>query len=790
MSEIVVKDRVKETATAPGTGTITLGGAATGFQGFAAIGDTNTTYFAIVDSASGQWEVNSGVYNAGTLTRNATPLSSSNSGNLVNFTGTVDVFCTYPSEKAIYEEVNGDTIINGGPITILGTGVSTTPAITFDSSVGQMFSSVDNFSQFYNQNLSAGPLASADFVAYNDQTTTGDDFYVDMGMNSSTFDDATNYPIFPFNSAYLYSVGAFTGGTPGQNGDLYIGTGSDPSDVVFFAGGLEQANINAVIKSADGAWVLKDGATALSTNSGEKLQVYGTAKITGAVALSAAATTSASMSSPASNELVARSYVDSVTSTAFTVHTAVRAATVSSLNANYSNGTAGVGATLTADTNREWTTLDGVASGWAVGQRVLIKDQATAYQNGAYTITDLGSTGVSPWILTRATDFDTAGAGEIANNAYFYVSAGTVNAGSGWVLAQTAAITVGTTALPFDLFASAQVYTGGTNISVSGGVIALNGTVAATNGGTGYASYTAGQILYADTTTSLAPVNIGAQYQSLVSNGSIPTWGQVNLGQSAAITGSLLETNGGTGQSTYATGDTLYASATNTLSKLSGNTSTTKKFMVQTGTGSGSAAPTWDVVNGADVNGNISGSAGSVANALTAGTYLTGSSFDGSVARTWTVDATSANTVSKIVARDSSGNFSAGTITAALSGNATTATTATNVAGGAANKLVFNSSAGTTSFADAPSASGQVLGWNGSAFAWTTTIATATTATNLAGGAANQIAYQSGSGTTTFLANGTTGQVLTATTGSAPSWQTSTAASKAYAQAMRILGLG
>ena len=72
----------------------------------------------------------------------------------------------------------------------------------------------------------------------------------------------------------------------------------------------------------------------------------------------------------------------------------------------------------------------------------------------------------------------------------------------------------------------------------------------------------------------------------------------------------------------------------------------------------------WGTIDGADVTGNISGSAGSVANALTLGTYLTGTSFNGSAAVTATVDATSANTASKVVARDASGNFSAGTITA------------------------------------------------------------------------------------------------------------------------------
>jgi hypothetical protein len=70
------------------------------------------------------------------------------------------------------------------------------------------------------------------------------------------------------------------------------------------------------------------------------------------------------------------------------------------------------------------------------------------------------------------------------------------------------------------------------------------------------------------------------------------------------------------------------------------------------------------------------------------------------------------------VARDGSGNFSAGTITATLSGSATSATTATNLAGGAANQIAFQSGAGATTFATAPSASNQVLNWNGSAFTW------------------------------------------------------------------------
>jgi len=113
------------------------------------------------------------------------------------------------------------------------------------------------------------------------------------------------------------------------------------------------------------------------------------------------------------------------------------------------------------------------------------------------------------------------------------------------------------------------------------------------------------------------------------------------------------------------------------------------------GSFSGSGALLTSIPNGALDNSTISGiSLGSNLATLTRGTYLTGSDYNGSTARTWAVDATSANTASKVVARDGSGNFSAGTITATLSGNATTATNATN----ATNITLADESSDTTCF--------------------------------------------------------------------------------------------
>jgi hypothetical protein len=138
---LVVKDRVKSSTTTTGTGTITLGAAAAGFQAFSVIGDGNTTYYTIVDTVNGTWEVGSGIYtSSGTTLSRDTVLDSSNSGSLVNFAaGSKDVFVAYPAERAViggmgYIEnsatisvsstINaGNNAVSAGPVTV-NSGVS------------------------------------------------------------------------------------------------------------------------------------------------------------------------------------------------------------------------------------------------------------------------------------------------------------------------------------------------------------------------------------------------------------------------------------------------------------------------------------------------------------------------------------------------------------------------------------------------------------------------------------------------------------------------------------------
>lgn len=112
----VLADRVKESCSSPGTGTVTLLGAATGYQSFSAgIGANNTTYYAIADQGGANWEVGYGTIGAGgtTLAR-TTVLASSNSGSLVNFSsGSQDVFCDYPAIKAANLDSNNKVSFGG-----------------------------------------------------------------------------------------------------------------------------------------------------------------------------------------------------------------------------------------------------------------------------------------------------------------------------------------------------------------------------------------------------------------------------------------------------------------------------------------------------------------------------------------------------------------------------------------------------------------------------------------------------------------------------------------------------
>ena len=154
------------------------------------------------------------------------------------------------------------------------------------------------------------------------------------------------------------------------------------------------------------------------------------------------------------NSLATKEYVDA-TSQGLDVKNSVVAATTTNLSATYDNGTLGVGATLTFGT--AVTTLDGVTL--TDGDRILVKDQTNAFENGIYVRT-------SSTVFTRAIDADIAS--EITGGAFVFVEQGTANADNGYVFTHEGTPTLGSTALTVGQFSGAGQITAGAALSKTG----------------------------------------------------------------------------------------------------------------------------------------------------------------------------------------------------------------------------------------------------------------------------------------------------------------------------------
>ncbi len=149
---LVIDDRVKETSTTTGTGTLNLSGAVSGFQTFVAgVGDGNTTYYAIVNRDADEWETGIGTVtdaSTDTLAR-TTVIASSNSDSAVTFSsGTKDVFTTLPASKAVYEDGSSDVtlpndLILGSDSAVLKFGADSDTTLTHTDGTGLTLNSTN-----------------------------------------------------------------------------------------------------------------------------------------------------------------------------------------------------------------------------------------------------------------------------------------------------------------------------------------------------------------------------------------------------------------------------------------------------------------------------------------------------------------------------------------------------------------------------------------------------------------------------------------------------------------------
>jgi hypothetical protein len=244
-------------------------------------------------------------------------------------------------------------------------------------------------------------------------------------------------------------------------------------------------------------------------------------------------------------DIVNRAYADSIAS-GINFHAACRLATTAALATNtYNNGASGVGATLTANANGALS-VDGVAT--VVGNRILVKNEVTQANNGVYTVTQTGSAG-APYILTRATDFDTAGSGvdQIDAGDFFLITAGSTLANTSWIQQTPLPITVGTTAIVFAQFGASTGYSAGTGLNLSPSTtfnISNTGVSAASYGTASSVPTLAinaqGQVTSASNTSiaiSASQVTSGTFSNAFLTNSSVTVNGTaISLGSSGTIT--------------------------------------------------------------------------------------------------------------------------------------------------------------------------------------------------------------------------------------------------------------
>lgn len=226
---------------------------------------------------------------------------------------------------------------------------------------------------------------------------------------------------------------------------------------------------------ADGLAANYEPVNAVSTHNSATTSVHGIADTADLLLKSGGTMTGAlTLSGAPSSSLHAatKQYVDN-TASGIVAKPQVLAATSTNLDVTYSNGTLGVGATLTATSNGAWPTTVAGATGWVIGKGLLVKNQTNKAHNGRYYLSDLGSAS-TPWVLTRCGYCDEAN--EIPG-AYIFVQEGTLE-GTGWIqtVADASTFVVGTDEINVVQFSGSGTITAGTNISVSGNEVSVVAT--------------------------------------------------------------------------------------------------------------------------------------------------------------------------------------------------------------------------------------------------------------------------------------------------------------------------
>ena len=496
--------------------------------------------------------------------------------------------------------------------TLAVTGTSTfTGAITANGGIGAASASITNNATVGGTlGVTGATTLSSTLAVTGDQTNAGD-LAVNGGDITTT---AVTASLFNANATTLsiggaattLTLGATTGTTTIRSGTVAVTNNATVGGTLGVTG-VATLSSNATVGGTLGV----TGATTLSSTLGvtgaatlsSTLAVTGNSTFTGSVIANGGVTASGAVTVTAggtntsvnlvpqgtgtvdvankritsvaeptqSSDAATKNYVDAV-KTGLDVKDSVRVTTTANLTGTYANGSSGVGATLTNSGTQAALTIDSIVL--AAGDRVLVKDQTTALQNGFYVVTNVGSASTN-WVLTRSLDADQNT--EITPGAFTFVEEGTVGNDNGYVCTNTGTITIGTSPITFVQFSGAGQITAGAGLTKNGNTIDAVGTanrISITADAIDIASTYVGQ----SSITTLGTISTGVWQGTVVG----PTYGGTGVNNGAntlTLAGSVTHAGAFTQTFTATANTSVTLPTTGTLATLAGTETLTNKTL-------------------------------------------------------------------------------------------------------------------------------------------------------------------------------------------------------------------